>query len=102
MAGIRKDVIQTGYIPVEYNMYLEITEKAEKFDRMMGALKAYNEKHKRYSQARKKTLEEIAVESAAFAIAHDEEESSDFQKFIKGNGATDYIKLNFDDEDERR
>ena len=46
MAGIKNDVIDTGYIPVEYNMYLTLTEKAEKYDRMMGALKEYNNKHK--------------------------------------------------------
>ena len=36
MAGIRNDVIDTGYIPVEYNTYKELVKKAEKYDAMIG------------------------------------------------------------------
>ena len=32
MAGIRNDVIDTGYIPVEYNTYKELVKKANKWD----------------------------------------------------------------------
>ena len=67
MAGIRNNPIQTGYIPVEYNMYIELTEKAEKYDRMMGALKAYHETHKRYPRVRKM----LSPNQAIFDIERD-------------------------------
>ena len=93
MAGIRNDVIDTGYIPVEYNTYLTLTEKAEKYDRMMGALKEYNRKHVTVNKI-KKAAKEIDRASHEGWIYPSQ---ADYENFM--NGKSDYIKLDVCDEE---
>ena len=71
-----EDPIKIGYIPVEYNRYKELVEKAEKYDRLSGwHLRIYN---------------------SSYA-------NSLYEDFINGedfiNSKSDYIVLDFRDKD---